>query len=202
MAPCRRGKIRIWETCTAQHRSNSLPDNSNIRMPLRFGPAPLRSSVTRRKREAGWILLVPSSAGALPRIWSRPAALSSSAGFSRFFSASTPESFRRRMVRIYRLHRSARRAWEYTGAMLAGGRWNPIELRCSTPPSTCRWPASRFWFISIRANCPETTFGRERSCRMRRISCRLETWTSQHARRQGFRGSRPLDNSLRSCPRS
>jgi len=27
---------------------------------------------------------------------------------------------------IYRMHRSARAAGDYTGAMLAGGRWNPI----------------------------------------------------------------------------
>jgi len=29
-------------------------------------------------------------------------------------------------MRIYRMHRSARAAGDYTGAMLAGGRWNPI----------------------------------------------------------------------------
>jgi RES domain-containing protein len=27
---------------------------------------------------------------------------------------------------VYRLHRAARSAWDATGAMLAGGRWNPI----------------------------------------------------------------------------
>jgi RES domain-containing protein len=27
---------------------------------------------------------------------------------------------------VYRMHRSARAAKDYTGAMLAGGRWNPI----------------------------------------------------------------------------
>lgn len=29
-------------------------------------------------------------------------------------------------MKLYRMHRSARDAGDYTGAMLAGGRWNPI----------------------------------------------------------------------------
>src|SRR5438046_2074319 len=29
-------------------------------------------------------------------------------------------------MNIYRMHRSPRASWDYTGAMLAGGRWNPI----------------------------------------------------------------------------
>jgi RES domain-containing protein len=29
-------------------------------------------------------------------------------------------------MQIYRMHRSARAVWDYAGAMLAGGRWNPI----------------------------------------------------------------------------
>ena len=29
-------------------------------------------------------------------------------------------------MQIYRMHRSAREVWDYTGATLAGGRWNPI----------------------------------------------------------------------------
>jgi RES domain-containing protein len=29
-------------------------------------------------------------------------------------------------MQIYRMHRSAREVWDYTGAKLAGGRWNPI----------------------------------------------------------------------------
>jgi RES domain-containing protein len=29
-------------------------------------------------------------------------------------------------MKIHRMHRSARAAKDYTGAMLAGGRWNPI----------------------------------------------------------------------------
>jgi RES domain-containing protein len=31
-------------------------------------------------------------------------------------------------MKIYRMHRSARTAWDYTGAMLAGGRWNPVGI--------------------------------------------------------------------------
>ena len=31
-------------------------------------------------------------------------------------------------MKIYRMHRSARAAGDYTGAMLAGGRWNPIGV--------------------------------------------------------------------------
>ena len=30
-------------------------------------------------------------------------------------------------MKIYRMHRLARRAEDYTGAMLAGGRWNSID---------------------------------------------------------------------------
>jgi RES domain-containing protein len=30
------------------------------------------------------------------------------------------------LMTVYRMHRSARAAKDYTGAMLAGGRWNPI----------------------------------------------------------------------------
>ena len=54
-------------------------------------------------------------------------------------------------MEIYRLHRSVRAAADYTGAMLAGGRWNPIGT-----PMLYRSPPSSFQGNSTSYSAPAT----------------------------------------------
>ena len=76
---------------------------------------------------------------------------------------------------IYRKRGAARSAADYRGAMLAGGRWNPIDTPMPYAHSTFRWRAWRFWFTSTKANCPVVTPGRRQTCRKGR-----RFWTLQH----------------------
>ena len=59
------------------------------------------------------------------------------------FSKKTP-------MRIFRMYRSARSTADYSGAMAAGGRWNPIGTPMPYTPSTCPCPAWKSWSISTQ----------------------------------------------------
>jgi len=55
-------------------------------------------------------------------------------------------------MRIYRMHRSARAAGDYTGAMLAGGRWNSIGTPVLYTAQHLSLTCVEVWFISTRVS--------------------------------------------------
>src|SRR2546423_8436364 len=105
--------------------SNSLA-NFSTRTPIPCGAGRWKYSATKPKHVVGWMRHAISSAVNPLKISSQPEMLPSSGAFSKFSSASITASFHKRTMEIYRMHRSVRATGDYIGAMLAGGRWNPI----------------------------------------------------------------------------